>query len=347
MGRQIVRSPRTAALALASGVAVAFVSACGSTSSGSSSPGSTTTYTIKVDMLQAPGTDAYKVFQTFADKAAKDSNNRLIFKLYPNSVLGAQSEVIGELQQNTIQMSDLTYTAADTIVPDVDLMSLPGLWKSPDQLNRAFDGGALGNYINTELEAKGIIGAGAASAGSMDFVTKTPVNSLGDLKGLKIRVLTGPYPALASKLLGMVPITVSISDVPTSLGTGLINSMAYNSAVLQSTKLWSFFKYVTQANFYQGVYGILVSDTFYKSLPADLQKIILQDGYSTSIAWTANEVPTEYAAAGPALQGEGLTVTQFTADEQAQFDQLIDGPELDLWKKNNGTTALALAQAQT
>jgi C4-dicarboxylate-binding protein DctP len=331
-------------------LAAALAAAACSSSSSSTSSGSTTSssgkvYTIRASILQAPGTQEYNYFKSFADMATTLSGGRLVFKLYPNSVLGTQAASVGQLQADTVQFVDDTYTAADTLVPDTDVMTLPGIWTSAGKFDRAWNGGALGNLVNSELEAKGVVAFGAAYLGNQDIASNKPISSVSDLSGLKIRVLTGPYLALAAKQLGMTAVNVSVSDLVTSVGTGLINSLAQATSTLYSSKRYQLFKYVTRTPFYPANIGILGSAKFYDSLPANLQKDLMQAGYAVSNQLSAQADQNDDSAVPP-LEQAGLKVTTMSASQQALMTSDITGPVLALWKKNNGTAALDLALNQ-
>jgi TRAP-type C4-dicarboxylate transport system substrate-binding protein len=327
-----------------------MVAACGSSSSSGASAGASDSapghvYTARVSVLQAPGTQEYNYTKDFTDLATKLSGGRLVFKLYPNSVLGTQDASVGQLQADTIQFADDTYTAADTLVPDTDLMTLPGIWTSASQFAAAWNGGKLGDLVNSELEAKGIIGLGAAYLGNQDIASNKPIGSVSDMSGLKIRVLTGPYLTLAAKLLGMTAVNVSVSDLVTSVGTGLINSVAQAASTLYSSKRYELFKYVTRATFYPANLGLLASAKFYDSLPAGLQKDLTQAGYTVSNQLSAQADGADNAAV-PLLEKVGLNVTTLPAAQQSLMTSMMSGQVLALWRKNNGSTALDLALSQ-
>jgi TRAP-type C4-dicarboxylate transport system substrate-binding protein len=330
-------------IALAS-TAVLVLAAC-SSNKNANSPDASKVYTVRASILQAPGTQEYNYFKAFADAATSLSNHRLVFQLFPNSQLGTQAESIGQLQSNTVQFVDDTYTAADTLVADTDLMTLPGVWTSGTQFTDAWNGGALGQLVGNELKAKGLVALGAAYLGNQDIATNKPINSVADLSGLKIRVLTGPYLAAACKALGMTSVNVNVNDIVTSVGTGLINSLAQATSTLWSSKRYQLFKYDTQATFYPANIGIMGSAKFFDTLPADLQQDLIKAGYQASNNLSAQSDQATQAAV-TSLRGAGLTVTTMPSDQQALMTQMITGPVQDLWKQKNGDTALNLALSQ-
>jgi len=336
---------RSATILLTATLAAAACSTTSSAGGGSANGASAKVYTARASILQAPGTQEYNYFKAFADMAAKLSGNRIVFKLYPNSVLGTQDASVGQLQADTVQFVDDTYTAADTLVPNTDLMTLPGIWTSAGQFTRAWNGGQLGDLVNKELEAKGVVGLGAAYLGNQDIAAKKPITSVADMSGLKIRVLTGPYLALAAKHLGMTAVNVSVSELVTSVGTGLINSVAQATSTLYSSKRYQLFKYVARARFYPANIGILASAKFYNSLPADLQKDLMKAGYAVSDKLSAGADQADNEAV-TLLQKAGLTVTTLPAGQQALMASKIAQPVFALWKQNNGATALNLALNQ-
>jgi TRAP-type C4-dicarboxylate transport system substrate-binding protein len=107
---------------------------------------------------------------------------------------------------------------------------------------------------------------------------------------------------------------------------------------------YTFFKYVVQDEFLPSEGGIMANYAWFKTLPADLQKILMDDGHSVSLK-LSNEEPGQTAAAQKALANAGLTVTTVNSQFQSQLTNLVQGPVIQLFEKNNGTAAVTAAKA--
>lgn len=334
--------PRAAAVV----AAVVLALACSGTASAADHATSAgKTYTVRFNLQEAPGTQEYDYATHFADLAAQYSHHQLVFKIYPNAVLGTQSASIAQLQSDTYQIVDDTYTAADVLVPDVDVQTLPGVWTSVAQWDGAWNGGKLGQFVNKQLEAKGIVGLGSAYLGNQDIVTNKPVTSVNDMAGLKIRVLTGPYLALAARDLGMTPVNVNVSELITSVGTGLITAIAQADSTLYSSKRYQVFKYVSHATFYAANIGFLASASWFKSLPKALQADLLKAGYAASDDVSQRAIQNNNYASEQ-LTKLGLHVSTLSKAQQALMTSKITDSVRALWRKKNGNTALDMALAQ-
>jgi TRAP-type transport system periplasmic protein len=339
-------TPHQYRVAAAAGAVILALACCGTASAAADhTTAASKTYTVRFNLQEAPGTQEYDYATHFADLAATYSHHQLVFKIYPNAVLGTQSASIAQLQSNTYQIVDDTYTAADVVVPDVDVQTLPGVWTSVAQWNGAWNGGKLGQFINKQLEAKGIVGLGSAYLGNQDIVTNKPITSVSDMAGLKIRVLTGPYLALAARQLGMTPVNVNVSELVTSVGTGLITAIAQADSTLYSSKRYQVFKYVSHATFYAANIGFLASASWFKSLPKDLQTDLLKAGNIASDDVSLRAIQNNNYAARQ-LTKLGLHVSTLSKAQQALMTSKITAPVLALWRKKNGNTALDMALAQ-
>jgi TRAP-type C4-dicarboxylate transport system substrate-binding protein len=338
------RTQRRALVSLSLGTLM--VAACGSTSTGSSTSAPEKTYTLKAAVAGSATSVLGTYMTAFANKVEADSGGHLKVDLFLNSVLGTNSQEFDALRAGTIQVADENFTVADNLFPDLDLLTLPGFWPSSDVWMAANNGGPLAAHFNSELETKGIITAGNAYSGNFGFVTNKAINSPSDLSGLKMATLPGPYIALAMKNLGIEGVPLSGSQFVTSVQTGLINSLNYAPTSTLQNGDSPFFKYVYQMPgiFIPALAGFMMNYAWYKTLPANLQKVLTDDAVSVSTAFCATQIANT-ATAVTTLQQKGLSVTTFSQPTFETIVNTFEQPVVALFEQNNGTAAIDIAKA--
>jgi TRAP-type C4-dicarboxylate transport system substrate-binding protein len=178
-----------------------------------------------------------------------------------------------------------------------------------------------------------LLGAGNLGRWRSFFTTKKQVKTAADLKGLKIRVIPDAMQVEMVKFLGGNPTPMPWPEVYTSLASGVIDGLNFEVYLLRLYKLDEFTKFGVLDNHSYMWSMIAASDKWLKSLPKDLQEIVV-DGVSMTI-----NVVNEYAKAvsldaRQAFEKDsGGTIYVPTAEEMATFRAARE-PMMEWYKKN-------------
>jgi TRAP-type C4-dicarboxylate transport system substrate-binding protein len=104
-------------------------------------------------------------------------------------------------------------------------------------------------------------------------MTKKPVKTLEDIKGLRIRS-PGPQQTALLRELGISPLTIPIPELYDSLRRGMADGAVVPFSVVVDFKLFELIKYHTVANLYVMSMGLAMNPKTWESLPPDVQKIV-------------------------------------------------------------------------
>ena len=110
------------------------------------------------------------------------------------------------------------------------------------------------------------------------WMSKKPIKTLEDLKHLKFGVWGGKGPRELCKDLGSIPIAIPSVEVYDALDKGTMDGRACTTPMMVTYKYYEVCKYVTDiGNGTTGspVYAMSINLDKWKSIPADLQKVIL------------------------------------------------------------------------
>jgi TRAP-type C4-dicarboxylate transport system substrate-binding protein len=173
--------------------------------------------------------------------------------------------------------------------------------------------------------------------------TKTPVRTLEDLKGMKIRA-TGTS-ALVVSALGAAPVAMPMSDSYDALSRGVTQGILCPTESLQGWKLGEVVKYSTldYGAAYSITFFVVMNKAKWSSLPADVQKTIEQINTEwidkTGAAWDEMD-----KAGGAFAANLGTTVIPLSAEETARWQKAVE-PILDAYVKDKAAKGLAAAEA--
>ncbi len=159
----------------------------------------------------------------------------------------------------------------------------------------------------------------------------TPLKSLDDWKGLRIRAL-GPQGDAMEKL-GAVPTSVPAPDVYVSMDRGLIDAAAFAYYAHQSYRTWEVGNWFTR-NLALGsiACGGMINLDAYNRLPDEYKKLLAEflesdKGYTAQYAslYAAEErAPEDFKKAG-------LTEVVIQPEERAQFEEIAGKPVWNDW----------------
>ena len=174
-----------------------------------------------------------------------------------------------------------------------------------------------------------------------DFMTTKPVKSLKDLKGMELRVSgTG---AEAVKRLGGIPIAMPQSETPEALQKGVVKGVVSSMEILKDFNFAAYCPYATDANLFVVTFAVVMNQTKWNSLPADVKKV-LDDLRREQAEWTGKYVDDHVKEALEwSKQKYSHQVIQLPASEKAEIPKLVK-PMIDDYIKR--VTAQGIAGQQ-
>lgn len=155
------------------------------------------------------------------DGLAKASNGRIevVLSTWPErNVSGPEVLRLVRAGQIDISTSPLTTVSGD--VPILDGVDLAGLSTDIRQARRIAD--AMMPLANKELQRLGIKLVATFPFTAQMFYCRKPINSLADLKGLRIRT-NGPSTSDLLKGIGAQPVSIAFGEVYTALERGTLD----------------------------------------------------------------------------------------------------------------------------
>ncbi|RLD14088.1 ABC transporter substrate-binding protein, partial [candidate division KSB1 bacterium] len=129
-------------------------------------------------------------------------------------------------------------------------------------------------------EKKGFVLIGWAEVGYVYIFTNEPVKNLDDFKHLKIWMWEGdPVAEITFKEFEVNPIPLSVTDVLTSLQTGLINTV-YTSPLACIVLQWfTKLKYVSDIPLTNSMGAVLISKRAFNKIKPEYRQIVKKRGY--------------------------------------------------------------------
>jgi tripartite ATP-independent transporter DctP family solute receptor len=178
----------------------------------------------------------------FARLVKERTNGRIVVEVFHSKQLGEEAAVIEQVQLGAIDMTRVSISAVSSFVRDLDAFQLPYLYRDAAHMWKVLDG-PIGQEILKKHEAFNFVGVGWFESGSRNFYTKKPVKTVGDLKGMKIRVQQAPLMVGMVQALGAVATPLPYGEVYSALQTGVVDGAENNWPSYLTTSHFEVAKY--------------------------------------------------------------------------------------------------------
>jgi TRAP-type C4-dicarboxylate transport system substrate-binding protein len=171
----------------------------------------------------------------------------------------------------------------------------------------------------------------------VNFMTKTPVRSLADLKGMELRV--AGTSAEIVKRLGGIPVAMPQSETPEAIQKGVVKGMVSSMEILKDFKFAAYTPNATVANLSVVTFAVVMNKDKWNSLPADVKKV-LDNMRREQALWTGNYVDNHVAEALDwSKKNHNLQVFNLPAADGAKAKDLLQ-PMVDEYIKRVSTAGL-------
>ena len=139
-----------------------------------------------------------------------------------------------------------------------------------------------------------------------------------DFSGIKMRTSASEMERAIVSALGANPVTMGVSEVFTALQQGTVDGEGFPIESIVPFRHYEAAKQISTVNF-QGFAGVLLlNDTFYKSLSADLQAVLAEAGREV-MEFAGNHFKESYDSAIARLRESDCTVLELTSEQRAPF----------------------------
>ncbi len=238
---------------------------------------------IKLGHIAEPEHPYGKGADQFAKLVAEKSGGDIEVKVFPNSQLGGQKDLIEGLVFGSVDMALVGSAALGQFQPKISLFDLPFLFDDRPHAFRSLD--TVGMEIGQALEPRGIKLLGYMENGIRHMTNNVrPIKTPEDMKGLKIRVQTNKIHIEMIKALGASPTPMDLSELYSAMQQGTVDGQENPSAHIYTKRFYEVQKYASLTAHAYAPEPMLISMISWKKLTPKQQKIV-QDAANESVAW--------------------------------------------------------------
>lgn len=269
--------------------------------------------------------------EAFGKKLKETTNGKFEVKVFPSCQLGSEKEMTEGLFLGNVDVATSATTVVTNFIPEFIVYDLPFLFNSDEHFYKASDG-APGKFFVDACAKKGIRLLAIYDAGVRHIASQKPINSMKDLKGMKIRTMQSQIHIDAFNGFGAKATPMAFSEQFSALEQGVIdgveasNTSCYNQQFYRPAPNWAL------VSWYRCVTAMMMSEKKFQSYPKDVQKAILEAAaYSAKVEREAYAKSESASLAAMKKAGVNITkpdVAPFKEVAQKVADKYIKKPEL-------------------
>lgn len=277
-------------------------------------------YVIKFATLAPEGSTWIKAMRDLDAVVRTESGGRLGFRLYPGGVAGDEKDVIRKIRLGQYGAGGFTGVGVGEVAKMVRILDAPLFFHSYDEVE--FIRNKYEMQFENNFEDGGFVLLGWAEVGFVYVFSNKLVKSFSDLKAMKPWMWEGdPIAQSAYQAIGVSPIPLSVTDVMTSLQTGMIDAVYSSPYALIALQWFTRVNYAMSQPLADALGAAIISKKFYDSLPPDLQKILLTNS-RTIISRVTAASRQDNARAIETLKQRGITFVPAPPEISSEFDTI-------------------------
>lgn len=266
--------------------------------------------------LDQPKHAAALAFKNYVEANTKGS---VKVEVYPASQLGNEVTVIEGLKMGTIEMVVLHDGPISTFYKPFMVFAIPYLFEDQATAWSVVDGPFFQEMAEDMRKTTGIRMLALGDNGIRHFTnSKRAIRTPEDMKGLKIRVMTGPIWSKLVESLGASPSPIPWTELPAALQQGVVDGQENGVTNILAASLYQSQKYISLDGHVYSWHAYLMNDKFFNGLTPEEQKVVLR---GIQIAkWIHRGMTSAQDLNAPTiLGGVGMEVTPLSLEQVSAF----------------------------
>ncbi|HUK05507.1 MAG TPA: TRAP transporter substrate-binding protein [Burkholderiales bacterium] len=285
----------------------------------------------------ADGNFHTKNVRQFVDDVAKGSNGKLQITVHSGGALIKMPEIKRAVQTGQVPIGEILVSVLANESAVFAFDSNPFLANSYAKDAKLW--AVARPIVEKRLDAQGIKLLYSVPWPPQGVYTKKDLNSIADLKGTKFRTYS-PTTSRFAELLGAIPTTVQVPEVPQAFKTGLVDAMITSGATGVDTQAWDYLThyYDTAAMLPHNV--VFVNKSAFATLDAATQKAMLTAAAAAEARGRATS-EAENEGYKTTMASKGIKIIKPSAKLSAEFEAI--GKQMtDEWVKKAGPEGEAI-----
>lgn len=253
---------------------------------GGGSDSSTNASTVRLNMGIDSSEDAvtYLYVKKFSELLEEKSGGDITSMIHVNGSMGSDREMVESLQAGSLDIAVMTTAPQVNFMPKLAVFDLPAVFANVEVARKALDNPEFNGKVEKIYADAGITLLGIADQGFRTMSSNVKVQSMADMKGIKIRTMENPYHLNYWKSVGANPTPMAFSELYIGLQQGMVDAQENPYETIVSNKLYEQQKYVIKTNHLLHSLTLVMSSIKFDTL-SDENKAVFREAATEAKAY--------------------------------------------------------------
>lgn len=300
---------------------------------------SSATYKVRLGHQSPEETNVQVYAKLFKELLEEKTDGEVHVDIYPFRQLGTDRELLEAMQFGTLEFGIINGPPISGFAPETAVVDLPFLFSDWNHVKAFLDSDVKDEYTalteEANLKMMGIMARGFRHVTN----SKKPIETVEDLKGLKIRVIESPVYVNAYQEVGTSPQSMNWGDAYTALEQKAIDAQENTLDIIHDENVAEVQDYVSKTGINFVFSFIMASKQEFDKWPANIQQAVLEAADEAGKEMTKLNEHNE-AEFEEKLKAKGMEINEF---DRSQFEGKFD-KTYSTWNKEHGDNLLKKIQ---
>ncbi|MDR1932021.1 MAG: TRAP transporter substrate-binding protein DctP [Spirochaetales bacterium] len=245
----------------------------------------------------------------FSEAVSQKTGGRYKVDVYHNAQLGSERDTVEACQMGNLDFAVVNQAVLANFIPEISALDLPYIIESKEHADAVFNGD-VGKYYLDRLERVGLAGLTYFESGFRNLTNnRRPINSVTDVRGLRIRVMENRIHQEAWRTLGADPVPMSWGDAYTAMQQNAIDGQENPTVVAEQNHVGEVNKHIAITEHAYTTCFLIMSPKTWSGISAADQKLFLEAAQEAA-KYNSEASRSLEAASLAKMQQQGMSVTR-------------------------------------
>jgi tripartite ATP-independent transporter DctP family solute receptor len=250
-------------------------------------------YLLKAGTVLTENDPLYQGLLLFQKNVMERTKGNVEVQVFPSSQLGSDEDVIEQARVGTNVSVTTEAGRLSAYVPEFAIFGAPYLINSTAEIDKVL-GTAAFKELAAKLEQQGLhVLSYNWFQGERHLFTKIPVSKPADVRGVRIRSMGTPVANFTLEAMGGNPVALPWSEAYQGLQTKAVDAVEVHYSAAIGASIPEVTSYLQKTAHFYLMTGLVCSQKWFESLPAEYQKIISEEAYNGGAAATKGVIDND------------------------------------------------------
>lgn len=273
---------------------------------------------IKFATLAPQGSTWLKAVEDIGNELNVKSKGNLRLKVYAGGIAGDEKDILRKMRIDQLHCAGFTGVGLGEILNEIRIFDLPFFFKEYGEID--FIRGKLNDRFTNEFEKNGYILLGWTDVGFIYFFSNAMIDSINALRSTKMWIWEGdPVAKALFDSINLSSVPLSVTDVMTSLQTGLIDSVYVSPLGAIALQWFTKVKYMLDLPLANATGAILMSKKYYDSLSPEFQ-VLIKDTFKDHMERLTQLARDDNKKSIEEIKKYGVKLISLSGESMEEFD---------------------------